>query len=111
MAAASLDMLHDLKVPIAIGAIETFCKKWHVIELALFGSVLREDFRPDSDVDVLVTFDPVARPTLLTLIRMRGELERQLGRKVDLLERGGMNLAPIRVRSAVLASLRVLYAQ
>lgn len=111
MTVASPELLHDLKVPIATAAIEAFCRKWHVIELAVFGSVLRDDFRPDSDLDVLVTFDPAARPTLLTLIRMRRELEEQSGRKVDLLERGGMSLAPIGVRSAVLASLRVLYAE
>lgn len=111
MTVASPELLHDLKVPISFRAIEAFCRKWEVIEFGVFGSVVREDFRADSDVDVLVTFEPDARPTLLTLVRMQRELEELLGRRVDLLERGGMALAPVGVRQVVLTSLRVLYAK
>jgi uncharacterized protein len=112
MSLATAEILQQVKVPVPMGAVEAFCRTWQVIEFALFGSVLRDDFGPNSDVDVLVTFDPEARPTLLTLIRMQNELEAMLGRRVDLLERGGMEQsARPHVRQAVLDSIRVLYAQ
>ena len=64
-----------------------FCRRWKIIELSLFGSVLREDFGPDSDIDVLVTFAPDAAWRFYDLIDMREELERIFGRSVDLVER------------------------
>jgi uncharacterized protein len=70
--------------------IEAFCRRWNLVEFSLFGSVLRDDFGPESDVDVLVRFDPSARPTLLTLARMERELEVVLGRRVDLLQWEGV---------------------
>ena len=51
--------------------IREFCQHWQIAELALFGSVLRDDFRPDSDVDVLVRFEKEGRPTLFDLIRLK----------------------------------------
>lgn len=112
MSLATAKVLQQVKVAVPMAAVEAFCSKWEVIEFALFGSVLRDDFGPNSDVDVLVTFDPEARPTLLTLIRMQKELEAMFGRRVDLLERGGMEQsARPHVRQAVLNSIRVLYAQ
>jgi len=68
-------------------SIERFCRKWMVVELSLFGSVLRGDFRPDSDVDVLVAFAPEAAWSIFDLIKMEEELTAILGRPVDLLER------------------------
>ena len=56
--------------------IADFCRKWKIVELSLFGSVLRDDFRPDSDVDILVTFSPDAEWSLLDHVAM--EEERQL---------------------------------
>ncbi len=67
-----------------------FCRKWGITDLALFGSVLRDDFRPDSDVDVLVTFDPHSRWSLMNVVEMQDELEKVLGRKVDLVERSAI---------------------
>jgi hypothetical protein len=64
--------------------IADFCRRNHIRRLALFGSVLRDDFRPDSDVDVLVEFEPGARVGLLRLAGMEIELGEILGRKVDL---------------------------
>ena len=55
------------KISISKDQLTAFCKRWQVTELALFGSVLRDDFSPDSDVDVLVRFDPQARHTLLDI--------------------------------------------
>ena len=67
--------------------LEAYCRRWQIIELALFGSVLRDDFRPDSDVDVLVTFGPDARWTLFDLLHAEEELSALVGRPVDLVER------------------------
>jgi len=75
------------KIPLDRTKIAAFCQRWKMVELALFGSALREDFRPDSDVDVLVTFSPAARWSLFDLVKMENELTEVLGRKVDLVER------------------------
>ena len=65
-------------------AIAEFCRKHHIRRLALFGSVLREDFRPDSDVDVLVDFEPGQEPGLIALADMELEMSELIGRRVDL---------------------------
>jgi len=75
------------RIPIDRERIAEFCRRWKITEFALFGSVLREDFRPDSDVDVLVTFAPDTRYSLFDLVHIQDELERIFGRKVDLVER------------------------
>lgn len=64
--------------------VADFCRRHQVRRLALFGSVLRDDFRPDSDVDVLVDFAPEARAGLFEMARVESELEELIGRKVDL---------------------------
>lgn len=64
--------------------IAVFCKRWNVRKLSLFGSVLRDDFGPESDVDVLVVFEAGHVPGLITLSGMELELGEMLGRKVDL---------------------------
>jgi predicted nucleotidyltransferase len=74
-------------LPIALDAL---CGKWKVIELSLFGSVLRDDFRADSDIDVLVRFTEDAEWSLFDLIRMEEELGALLGRKVGLVEFGAV---------------------
>ena len=84
-----------------------FCRRYQVRELALFGSMLRQDHRPESDVDLLVSFQPAARVTFLTLARMQRELETLLGRNVDLVPKDG--LKPV-IREHILATARVLYA-
>ena len=72
-----------LRVPVDQRAVATFCRRNHIRRLAFFGSVLRDDFRPDSDVDVLVEFEPGHTPGLV-FFSMEAELGRLLGRKVDL---------------------------
>src|SRR4030042_1705494 len=67
--------------------IVEFCQKWKIREFAFFGSVLRRDFRPDSDIDVLVTFDESARHTLFDLVHMEEELKEIFGREVDVVSR------------------------
>jgi predicted nucleotidyltransferase len=87
--------------------IDALCRKWKVREMALFGSVLRQDFRPDSDVDVLVTFDDDAPWSLWDLLDMREELQDIFGREIDLVEERSLE-NPFRKRS-ILSSKRVIY--
>ncbi len=88
-----------------------FCRRWDVSELALFGSVLREDFRPDSDIDVLVSFLPGVRRDLYDLVDMQDELEAIFGRRVDLVMREGIERSYNYIRKkAILESAEVLYA-
>ena len=75
------------RITIPTEALAAFCRRRHIRKLSLFGSALRDDFRPDSDVDVLVTFAPEARWSLFDMVRMQQELEAILGREVDLVER------------------------
>jgi hypothetical protein len=88
-------------------ALAAFCRKHRVSKLALFGSVLRDDFRPDSDVDVLVEFEPGARAGFLKLAGMELELGAMLGRKVDLRTPGELSRY---FRDEVLASAEVQFA-
>jgi uncharacterized protein len=91
--------------------IVEFCRRWQVTELALFGSVLRQDFRSDSDVDVLVSFAPDARVSLLDLVDIEDELAATLGRKVDLVCKEGIERSHNYIRrKAILGSAEVLYA-
>ncbi|MHB9132702.1 MAG: nucleotidyltransferase family protein [Armatimonadota bacterium] len=77
----------EAKVPLDPERIRDFCRRWQITSFALFGSVLRKDFRPDSDVDVLVAFAPDARITLFDLAQMQEELEAMFSRQVDLVDR------------------------
>lgn len=89
-------------------ALAGFCKRHQVRKLSLFGSVLRQDFRPDSDVDVLVEFEPEHVPGFLGLHEMEQELSAILGgRTVDLVTERFLNR---RIRDRVLADAEVQYA-
>ncbi|MGC8857460.1 MAG: nucleotidyltransferase family protein [Anaerolineae bacterium] len=78
-----------MRLPIEIPreAIAEFCRRWKIKEFSIFGSALREDFRPDSDVDVLVAFEPEVHWHFEHWLEMTRELEALFGRKVDLVER------------------------
>ena len=88
--------------------ITAFCQRWKVVELAIFGSALRDDFNPRSDVDVLLTFADTAEITLLDLAQMQIELERLFHRPVDLVEKSALR-NPYR-RTEILATAQVVYA-
>jgi predicted nucleotidyltransferase len=91
--------------------IAQFCWRWLVARLELFGSVLRDDFRPDSDVDVLVTFQPDANWGLLDHTAMTDQLSQLFGRRVDLLTRRAVERSTNRLRrQAILASAVPLYS-
>lgn len=89
-------------------AIATWCRKWRIRELSLFGSALRDDFGPESDLDFLVSFDPGACVSLWDFVAMRDELSALTGRKVDLVDREGLR-NPFR-RREILAHRVVLHA-
>jgi predicted nucleotidyltransferase len=74
----------DLQIGIDKDQVAAFCRKHHIRKLALYGSVLRSDFRDDSDVDVLVEFDPAHIPGLMALVEMEEGLSAILGRKADM---------------------------
>jgi hypothetical protein len=88
--------------------VDEFCRQWKVSELAFFGSVLREDFRDDSDIDILISFDPDAAWSLFDLVTMQDQLEHIFGREVDLVEKDGL-INPFRRRS-ILEEMEIIYA-
>ncbi len=106
----SEEMMRAPRIPIPQDEVAAFCRKWRITELALFGSVLRDDFTPESDVDVLARFGPDAEHTLFDLYDMEQELAAALGRKVDLVSWTAIERSenPYR-RKAVLDSAQVIY--
>ena len=100
-------MIH---VEVSKDKIQSFCLKWKITELSLFGSVLRDDFGPASDVDMLVSFDPAARWSLMALAAMQDEIQKILGRKVDLVERSAIERSENYIRrNHILASVEPFY--
>ena len=101
----------SLRIKIPTQAVAEFCKKWKVVECSVFDSVLRDDFRPDSDVDVLVRFAPNAGHTLFDLVQMQDELRGLLGREVDLVEKTAIEHSRNYLRrKAILGTAEVVYA-
>lgn len=88
--------------------VVAFCKRWNVTEFSIFGSALRADFRPDSDVDVLVTIKPDAHISLLDIAQMQIELEAIFKHPVDIVEKEGLR-NPYRKRE-ILKTAQVVYA-
>jgi len=87
-----------------------FCRRWNISELALFGSAVREDFRPDSDVDVLVSFAPQAHVTLFDMAQMQDELKDIFKREVDLISKRGLeNSRNYLRRKQILDSAQVIH--
>ncbi|MBZ0320350.1 MAG: nucleotidyltransferase domain-containing protein [Anaerolineae bacterium] len=100
-----------MNIPILSQELRAFCQQWQIQELALFGSVLREDFSPESDIDVLVTFAPDAQWTLLDIAEMRDELSHLFGRSIDLVERRAVERSQNVIRrKAILGTAEVIYA-
>lgn len=97
-----------VQVQLPLDRIADFCRRWRVAEFSLFGSVLLDDFRPDSDIDVLVEFGPDAAWSTFDWVEMKDELERMFGRRVDLVSKRGLR-NPFR-RHAILSNREVIYA-
>ncbi|WP_419949170.1 nucleotidyltransferase family protein [Candidatus Palauibacter sp.] len=99
------------QIDVPFDRIAALCRASGISELALFGSSVREDFGPDSDVDVLVTFAAEARPTLLDIVRIENALSELFGRPTDLVERRAVERSRNHVRrEAILRSTRTIYA-
>ena len=102
-------MEHQLIIDVQEQQLIEFCHRWKVTELALFGSALRGDFGPDSDIDVLVSFAPDASWSLLDLVTMQGELEAIFGRQVDLLQRTAVERSENYIRrKSILSNVEVI---
>ena len=95
-------------IDIPMDKITDFCRRWKIREFSLFGSVLRDDFRPDSDMDVLVELAAGHGWGLYEWVDMIEELKALFGREVDLVEKTGLR-NPFR-RHSILTTRRVLYA-
>jgi predicted nucleotidyltransferase len=92
--------------------LATFCQQWHVAELALFGSILRDDFHSGSDVDILILLDsdPHLHTSLMDLVGMQYQLEEMVGRKVDLLEKESIETSHNWIRrNSILNTAQVIY--
>lgn len=90
--------------------INSFCRRNHIRSLGLFGSAVREDFGPGSDVDVLIEFEQVYRPGLMELVGMQEELTRIFGQKVDLIERQAVERSENYIRRRhILESVEPIY--
>lgn len=99
------------RIPALPEEVAGYCERWRIAEMALFGSVLRDDFGPHSDIDVLVRFAPGPTPGLFGMARMERELAELFGHRIDLVTRGAVENSrnPIR-RRAILDSARTVYA-
>lgn len=101
----------EFQIAIPQEKITGFCHRWKVTEFALFGSALRGDFGPDSDVDVLVSFAPDTRWSLFDLVMMQDELKAIFGREVDLVERVAVERSENYIRrKSILSNVEVIYA-
>ena len=101
--------LQNIDLPLA--KIESFCGKWQIIEFALFGSVLRDDFNSESDIDALVSFHPSAIRGLTETLQMQDELEAIFERKVDLIVQTAIKRSKNWLRkNNILDSAQVIYA-
>ncbi len=99
------------RLGVPMSRIAAFCERWGVEELALFGSVLRDDFGPNSDIDVLVRFKPGQTPGLFVAARIRSELADMCRRRVDLVHRPTIERSRNYIRrKKILESARVVYA-
>ena len=97
-------------IQLDVDRIKEFCRKWKIEEFALFGSVLREDFKPDSDIDVLVSFAPDARLSLFDYARMEEELVEIVGREVDVVDRAAVERSENYIRRKhILSNLERVY--
>jgi len=99
------------QISIPYGEVMRFCRRWRIRRLALFGSVLRpDDFRDDSDIDMLATFAPDSPHTLLDLVQMESDLSHIFGRRVDLGEREAVDSDTNAVRrQSILSSQKVIF--
>ncbi len=110
MAVLQLNSKLQSRLGITPQQLAEFCQRRYISELALFGSILRDDFHPNSDIDMLVTFQPSARVSLIDLIDMQYELQELCDRKVDLLTKKSVETSSNWMRrQEILTTARVIY--
>ena len=98
------------RLGISDAQLEDFCQRWKITELSLFGSALRDDFRPESDIDLLVRYGPAPNRSLVDHVAMERELAELLGRKVDLVSKRGVeNSRNWIIRRNILNSAELVY--
>jgi predicted nucleotidyltransferase len=104
------DPVKKLAIPLPMDAIESFCQRWKIAELSVFGSILRDDFNVDSDVDFLYVLKPNIHWKLVDLIGAEEELEKLLSRKVDLVNKSSVEQSHNWLRKQnILSSSQVIY--
>jgi hypothetical protein len=103
-----LKELENVQVRLDRDALAEFCRKWRIRELSIFGSALRDDFGPESDLDFLVSFEPEAPLDIDSLLDMKEEMQAHYGRPVDLVEKEALR-NPWR-RHEILKTREVIYA-
>jgi uncharacterized protein len=105
----SLNIL-EARLGASAEALAQFCRRWHITEMALFGSVLRDDFGAESDIDLLVSFDPGFRRGLAEMMEMQSQIQQLLGRDVDLIVRKALERSEnVSRRQRILNSAQVIY--
>ncbi|MEL7034445.1 MAG: nucleotidyltransferase domain-containing protein [Cyanobacteria bacterium J06592_8] len=105
-----METFKQLAIALPIDAIQTFCQRWQIAELAVFGSILRDDFTVDSDVDFLYVLKPDVRWSFRDLIHAEEELAQLLGRKVDLVGKASIQQSYNWLRKRnILSSAKVIY--
>lgn len=106
-----IQALVERRLRVSQKQISEFCQRWQIIEFAIFGSVLRSDFRPDSDIDVLVTFAPAAQRGLSETLQMQDELQGMFDREVDFIVKTALEKSHNWLRrQTILESAQVIYA-
>jgi predicted nucleotidyltransferase len=98
----------DLHIELPMAEIAALCREYHVQELSLFGSVLRDDFRHDSDIDMLVLFQPDATIGILELAALQRKLGNLMHRNVDLVPKLGLKTV---IKNEILNTTRIVYAE
>ena len=108
----NFDVELQMRLGITRAEVSQFCQQWNISELALFGSILSSQFHVDSDIDLLIRFAPAARQGLLTLAKIKHELEAKTGREVDICLKESVENSdnPIR-RQEILKTAQVIYEQ
>lgn len=102
----------EQRLGVPLNAIAAFCQRWNIVEFAVFGSILRDDFRPDSDIDVLVEFNTEFKRGLIETIQMKEELQEIVNRRVDFIVKKALKRSENWLRrEKILASAKIIYAK
>lgn len=108
----AIDVTTTIAIPLPHSEIKNFCDRWQITELALFGSVLRDDFHPGSDIDILVSFTSTSNWGLLDHAQMQQELETLLGRTVDLISKRAIERSSNWIRrQEILSTAQIVYVK